>query len=73
METKSTLLKKYKRYESINSHNAAAKLLVSNFGTDEEKEIMEQIIAREKKQGYMTHEDIQLRYSISQKYYKLIV
>lgn len=67
------LFKKYKRYESSNSHNNAAKLLVDNFGTDEEKEIIMQIIAREKKQMYMTHQDIQLRYSISQKYYHLIV
>lgn len=73
METKATLLKKYRRYESINSHNNAAKLLVDNFGTEEEKEIMNQIIARAKKREYMTHEDIELRYSISQKYYKLIL
>jgi len=73
MKTTSALLKKYRRYESINSHNNAAKLLVDNFGTEEEKEIMKQIIERYNKIGYITNEDRELRYSISQKYYKLIV
>jgi hypothetical protein len=73
METNSTtLFKKYKRYESINNHNLAAKLLVDNFGTDDEKKTMKEIITRYNKIGYITYEDYELRYSISQKYYPLI-
>lgn len=68
-----TLLQKYARYEADNNHNAAAGILVNNFGTDEEKEQLKGIIARHKKLGYLTDEDNKLRYSISQKYYPLIV
>ena len=71
-ETKKKLFASYKRHESRNSHNLAAALLVNNFGTEDEKETMNQIIIRANKRGYMTHEDIELRYSISQKYYPLI-
>jgi DNA-binding transcriptional regulator YiaG len=74
METtvKQKLFKTYKRNESLNNHNANGKLLVDNFGTDEEKEIMNAICARSKKLGYTLHEDIRVRYEISQKYYALI-
>ena len=67
-----TLLKKYKRYEANNDHNRAAMLLVKNFGTPEEIEIMDGIIARHKKLGYIENVDRELRYQTSQKYYKLL-
>jgi len=66
------LLRKYNRLEDNNDHNEAAALLVNNFGTDDEKQTMKEIIARAEKQNGMTSEDIKLRYEISQKYYPII-
>lgn len=70
---KNPLLKKYQRFEAINDHNSAAKLLVDNFGTAEAKNLMQQIIDRCNKLGHILPEDYKLRYEISQKYYKFIV
>jgi len=66
------LLKQYKRLEARNDHNEAAMLLVKNFGTQEEIEIIEGIIARYKKNGHLIHSDYLLRYETSNKYYKLL-
>jgi hypothetical protein len=69
---KSSLLKKYQRLEANNDHNEAAMLLVNNFGTDDEKIALQEIIARHEKQGYISMDDTRLRFEIAQKYYKLI-
>lgn len=66
------LLRKYNRLEANNDHNEAALLLLTNFGTQDEVDTMLAIIDRCKKQGWMTSEDIKLRYEISQKYYPII-
>lgn len=66
------LLRKYNRLEDNNDHNGCASLLVDTFGTDEEKQTMKEIIARHEKLGFITSEDIDLRYKISQKYYPII-
>jgi hypothetical protein len=70
--TTADLLKAYKRNEHYNNHNENGKMLVDNFGTEEEKEIMNAICERSKKQGYTSHEDVTKRYEISQKYYSII-
>lgn len=67
------LFQQYKRLEANNDHDEAAMLLIKNFGTAEEKEIMEGIIKRHRKLGYIEDADRELRYQISQKYYKLLV
>ena len=66
------LLKQYKKFEANNDHNEAAMLLVKNFGTQEEIDIIEGITVRTNRKGYIAHEDYQLRYETSQKYYKLL-
>jgi hypothetical protein len=66
------ILKEYNKLEDINDHNGAAKLLIMKFGTKDEMKIMNEIIDRHKAQGFMTPEDIKLRYKLSQKYYKII-
>lgn len=68
-----TLLQKYQQLEEINAHSAAAKLLVDNFGTEEEKEIMNRIIKRHKANGFIGQDDYELRYKISQKYYNVLI
>lgn len=66
------LLTKYNRLEDNNDHTEAAKLLVSNFGTKEELEIIEGIEVRQNRNGYVTHEDIKLRFEVSNKYFCLL-
>lgn len=68
-----TILKKYNQLEANNSHTAAAKLLVDNFGTEEEKTTMNGIVERHKKNQFISSEDYRLRYEISQKYYIKII
>lgn len=66
------LLKQYRHFEAMNDHNKAAMLLVKNFGTQEEIEIIEGIIARHNKNGHLIHSDYVLRFETSQKYFKLL-
>ena len=70
-----TILRKYNRLEDNNNHTDAAMLLVNQFGTDEEKEIMQGISDRHKKNPEIgiTYADYQKRYEISNKYYKLLI
>jgi hypothetical protein len=66
------LLKQYKKFEANNDHNESAMLLVKNFGTQEEIDIIEGITVRTNRKGYITNEDNLLRYKTSNKYYKLL-
>jgi len=66
------LERRYDRLTDNNDHNEAAMLLIKTFGTQEEKEIMEGIIKRHERLGYIEDADRILRYEISNKYYKLL-
>jgi hypothetical protein len=62
----------YDLLEDTNNHTEAAKLLVDQFGTEDEKQIMEDIAYRHKKNGHIVSEDYKKRYEVSQKYYHLL-
>ena len=69
-----TLLKQYQQFEKDNEHTLAAKLLVDNFGTEDEKFIMNGIYERHEKSSHgISFEDREKRYEISNKYYKLLL
>ena len=64
------LLNRHNRLENNNNHNECALLLVKNFGTQEEIDIIESIIIIHKRRGHILQEEIDLRRTVSQKYYK---
>lgn len=64
--------KTYNYLTALNEHTSAAKMLVENFGTDEERAEIYAIAARQQNQGYLTQEDSRKRFEISNKYYALI-
>lgn len=66
------ILKRYNALVERNYHTEAAALLVENFGTDEEKEIMKGIAERYSDEG-ISPEDYRLRFETSNKYYKLLI
>jgi hypothetical protein len=70
--TTKQLRAKYDELEDNNDHNEAAKLLVDQFGTEEERAIIEGITVRHNRRGYITDEDRTLRYKTSQKYFHLL-
>jgi hypothetical protein len=69
---KQALLKKYNKLEDNNDHNEAAMLLIKAFGTQDEVDQLKSIMAAHRQNGYMLASDIDIRYNISQKYYKLL-
>ncbi len=73
METIDQLRQKYLKLEAQNNHTEAAQLLVNTFGSNDEKVIMKGIAKRHKALGHITHEDSDLRYRISQKYFKNLI
>ena len=64
--------KEYRRNEKNNLHTENSLQLVNSFGTNEEKEEMEKISCQHKKQGFLTLEQTDRRYKISNKYYSLL-
>jgi len=64
---------KYNELEANNDHNEAAKLLVDQFGTEDERDIIEGITVRHKRRGYISNEDRTLRHNVSQKYFRLMI
>ena len=68
-----TLLNKYRRLENNNDHNEAALLLIKKFGTQEEVDRMERIKINHQRRGHILHEEVQERYQLSHKYYKLLI
>jgi len=66
------LLKRYNRLENNNDHNDCALLLVKNFGTQDEIDTIKSIIIKHERRGHILQEEIDERYAVSQKYYKLL-
>ena len=66
------LLRQYNILENNNDHNKCALLLVKNFGTQEEVDMIMEIFSNHMKRGHILHEEVKKRYEISNKYYKLL-
>ena len=59
----------FDKLEADNQHGEAAKKLVDQFGTPEEKKEIDAINKRHKQTGYIKGPDYQRRYQITNKYY----
>jgi hypothetical protein len=65
-------LKDYERNEDINNHSLNALMLVKKYGTKGELKEMQSIVDRHELRGYLTGEDNNRRFKLSNKYYKLL-
>lgn len=63
----------YNILTEANDHTAAAKLLVDFFGTDTEREEMEEIYARTWRAPFISDADYNRRFEISNKYYANLI
>jgi hypothetical protein len=63
----------YKRNEDLNLHSENALAVVSIFGTDAEKALVKEIVARHQAEGSLDYSDQRVRDMIEVKYYTKMV
>jgi hypothetical protein len=71
-ETLRKLHTRYQSYVATNNHNEAANVLVSAFGSEEEKETLKNIIERSNERSYISREDLPVRDAMIRKYYPIV-